>query len=209
MSRIMPTCLLIVAAAFLACQYNPFAHRFVTEEPDWLEVEGVYVMTFQSVVYGEDRDGLESDPPCIVVGEHNRYRAVRYPVIQRDNGDWRFVDSIDKTGDWRGDTVGSVGTNATSETKRYWGLRLDPHPIPRPELDADSLHAAAARGDNDAVGEILSKSSLLDYPRDPALGLNEGIFELIFTYGDGDAGQVLIFTKNDDETACRPEGAGD
>ena len=75
-------------------------------------------------------------------------------------------------------------------------------------MDADALHEAAARGDNEAVGEILSKSDWWNHPGDPALGSNEGVFELIFEYGDGDAGQALVFTKQNDGTACSPARTG-
>jgi hypothetical protein len=166
----------ITVALLTSCQYNPFAHRFVTEEPDWADVEGAYKLSLQTLVRS-DPSSFDKRHPCIELLPERRYSAVNFPSWERSDSGWRLVRQLSLSENWQGTITGGVSNgNRYSKT---WGIKLSPHPAGDPP---DRL------------------IDFFDHPGKPTLGRNKGRLELISTYGDGDAGDVLIFAR--EESGC-------
>ena len=168
--RKMRRCIQALAGLLVlaGCQYNPYAHRFVTEEPDWAELEGTFRLTWQTLT-SPDPAQFEGREPCIEIMPAGKFQAVNFPAWERHRGGWRLSSQRSIAGEWKGRITG--GVEIGDDYGRTWGIRLNPHPA----------------GDRPDAGWF-------DHPGDPSIGREDDQLQLIFTYGDPDAGAVAIFT---------------
>lgn len=158
---------------FAGCQYNPFAHRFLTREPSKNEVVGHYTLTEVYVDMVEsglsERIRASSKEPTITLNPDGTAILSAFPFFkaQEKAFDYEFVGLEDLTASWQISSVGGVSPGG-NDYKTVYGLRLV---LPD--------------------GTVLFDS--------PSLTGDEMVDGLIFTLYDGDQGQVLGFKKKNAE----------
>lgn len=163
-------CLLTVA-----CQYNPFAHRFLTREPSPDEVVGTYALHEVYVDMVEaglsERIRKASPPPSITLHANGTAVLKQFPLFEEldDSFDYKFIDFEDLDARWEISSAGSVSSGG-DDLKTAYGLRLT----------------------------LSDGRSLLD---PPTLTGETEVDGLIFTFYDGDQGQILGYQK----TAATPD----
>jgi len=168
-------------------QYNPFAHLYLTDEPDWCKVEGEYKLVWQNVTIV--RDPLEHvEAPTIRLMLNGRFESTGFPTWKANTGlQWEKAQSKVVVGSWSKTNPGVVSDGETSEW--YWGISFDPHP-------------AEAKGSMPALNDSGNRAFAEWYfhPGSPALAREDGILKLIFVYGDGDNGIGMVYEQQEDNS---------
>jgi len=146
---------------FLACQYDPHAHLYTTQEPQPADLPGHYALVTQTLT----RAGLAAlhGKPCdIELRADGTFTARNIPPWQSGPpGENFFSTLVSGSGRWRVDSVGAID-DGSRQLKTHWGIYLD-----------------SPAGKMEPVGLTGQK---------PPYGL-------IFTLGDPDSGDALIFEK--------------
>jgi hypothetical protein len=170
--------MLVVVA--IGCQYDPYAHLYVVEEPDWAEVEGEYVLAFQNLSRHEIWSS--NNAPRIRLMTGGRCEVNSFPVWRHTGAsNWDLVDSSALACNWGKTNPGSVW-NGESHL-RTWGVTLNPHP------------AGERQAPDPARGIETILDDFLNHPGSPTLARDEGVLMLVFNYGDPDAGRVMLFKR--------------
>jgi len=155
------------------CQYNPFAHRFLTREPSPDEVVGQYSLTEVYVDMVEsglsERIRGASSTPTITLHPDGTAILSGFPFFkeQEHTFDYKFTGFEDITARWEISSVGGVSSGG-DDYKKVYGLRL---------ILSD--------------GRVLFDS--------PSLTGDKKVDGLIFTLYDGDQGQILGYKKENAE----------
>jgi len=178
MSRLFrfPVLLLLILA--VGCQYNPFAHRFMTREPTTAEAVGTYDLT--EVYVDMVEAGLSEKIRQSKANTSLRLRAdgtaslVDFPVFEEGTNafDYRYTGLQSLDAQWKIISVGSVSSGG-NDSKTVYGIQF---------TFADSR-------------------KLFDWPTFTG---KDSVNGMIFTLYDGDQGQILGFKKRNAE----PDGAG-
>ncbi|MCB1095381.1 MAG: hypothetical protein KDN22_07345 [Verrucomicrobiae bacterium] len=170
MNRLLAITILVLLAG---CQYNPFAHRFLTREPSKNEVVGQYSLTEVYVDMVDsglsERIRAASTTPTITLHPNGTAILSGFPFFeeQENSFDYKFTGFEDLTASWEISSVGGVSSGG-DDYKTVYGLRLI-FPDGRLLFDSPSL-----TGDKTVDG-------------------------LIFTLYDGDQGQILGYKKTNAE----------
>jgi len=132
------TAITLLLANVTSCQYDPFAHLYLTERPEEHEIAGHYVLTEESLPALELTDLVAA----IKLDEDGSYTAVEFPVARKPRTlsaapGYRVTPPSNFDGTWSLQTLGSVDSGFGSEP--MWGLKFD-----SPELR--SAHLASKDG---------------------------------------------------------------
>jgi hypothetical protein len=155
--------------ALVGCQYNPFAHRFLTREPCVEEVVGTYCL--EEVYVDMVEDGLSAkirsheSKPTIILRSDGSFVMQAFPLFrEKEQGfDYTFEGFQDLVGCWKITAVGAV-SSGRDEAATVYGISL----------------------------ELPKKLGFLSFPN---LTGDETVDGMIFTLYDGDQGQVLGYKK--------------
>ncbi len=117
---------LIILILIVSCQYDPYAHKYVTEEPNESEFIGIYIFENQTIDYKitEFRNSETNDIviPKIEIKKNGTYLVVNFPVFENWNPTYTGV--ITNSGKWNKTTVGST-SDGMGELKSIWGINLN------------------------------------------------------------------------------------
>ncbi len=113
----------------ISCQYNPYAHKYTTIEPNESEIIGNYVFEKQTVDYNitEFKDALKNKTviPKIEIKSDGTYNVVHFPVFKTWNP--TFNGLITNSGKWNKTTIGSIDSG-NGELKEHWGMYFNELP---------------------------------------------------------------------------------
>ena len=116
----------LILILVISCQYDPYAHKYVTEEPIESEFIGVYVFEKQTVDYKitefKDTETNSIVIPKIEIKKDGTYQVVNFPVFE--NWDPIYTGLITNSGKWNKTTVSST-SDGMGELKSIWGLNLN------------------------------------------------------------------------------------
>jgi len=118
--------MILLGAVAAGCQYDPFAHRYVTTEPQAIEVAGTYVMTSQTMLSPAPAAlhlGSNRDAPRIRLDPGGRYEATGFPTWAEASLQWKLTGSVDGGGEWKIRWAGSVSNGWTD--KPYYGVDFE------------------------------------------------------------------------------------
>lgn len=109
----------------ISCQYDPYAHKYTTSEPNDYELIGSYVFEKQTIDY----DLIEfNDPvtkqlviPKIKINPDGTYEVIHFPNFTTWNP--TFSGLISAKGEWVKTTIGSIG-GGSSDLKDHWGMHF-------------------------------------------------------------------------------------
>ncbi len=138
---------ILVLTLLAGCHYNPYAHLFTTTQPKQEDVAGSYSLTKQTIALG-GLGFLEGQQCVVALRGDGTFSVTNLPTwtepYSPTNG--QFVASINATGRWSCDTVGTVSNG--SGYQRYWGVRFS---------DADTqLDSLALTGKTVPYGLIMT-----------------------------------------------------
>lgn len=153
-SKLIVLIVFILVIILFKCQHDPYAHRYLTEEPNQEDVVGVYQLVEQTVMEG-DLGFLEGDQSTIELYEDSTYQVVNFPDWMNTDEQDSVPELVTTSGTWYIDKVGSI-YHGNDDSEDAWGIRFS---------------------------EISSAHLTNDQPP----------YGLIFTYGDPDAGEVMIY----------------
>ena len=154
--------LIIILAIISSCQYDPYAHRFTTKEPEKSELFGIYIFNIQTVdnsIKEFKNENGEIITPEIIIKSNGEFETKNIPYFK--GFPLIFSGLISKKGKWVKDVLGAVDVGK-KENLKHWGIHLIEMPT---ELKGAGL---------------MNKK----YP-----------YDIIFTFGDPDQGEVMIFKK--------------
>jgi hypothetical protein len=160
----------------MGCQYNPFAHRFMTREPTTAEAVGTYDLTevYVDMVEPGLSEKIRSSEAksSVLLRADGTASLVNFPLFEestnRFNYRFRGFQSIEAR--WKVTSVGSVSSGG-DDLKTVYGIDF-----------------------------MLSDSKkLFDWPTFTG---KEAVDGLILTLYDGDQGQILGFKKR----TAKPDG---
>lgn len=122
MRRHRAIALAVVITGLLACQYNPFAHLYITTPLDASEVYGTYRLRASYVYFPTPETVGHEDAPSILLMADGRFVALQVPEWMASR---EFSSSalVDYTGEWRLEAVGRVVSGRSSEP--YYGVVFD------------------------------------------------------------------------------------
>jgi hypothetical protein len=116
--------LLIVAMALVGCQYDPFANRYTTRQPDATNVAGRYELAMQTVT-AQGLAALAGRQCFVELRDDGTFTAANIPPWVIDAPAPNFFSTLASgSGTWRIDKVGSLDTGWGKLTP-IWGVHLD------------------------------------------------------------------------------------
>ena len=156
------TILILLLLIISSCQYDPYAHKLTTNEPEKSELIGEYIFNTQTVDNSIKEFKTENGKvviPKIIIKPNGEFEVENIPYFKGFPPE--YDGQITKKGKWTKDVLGAVDIGK-KENLKHWGIHLIEMPI---ELKGAGL---------------MNKK----YP-----------YDLIFTFGDPDQGEVMIFKK--------------
>ncbi len=120
---------LLLLTILISCQYDPYAHKYLTEEPNESELVGTYVFENQTVNYEilefKNSETKKTVIPKIKIKQNGTYQVINFPVFENWNPTYSGL--ITNSGKWNKATVGST-SSGTDELKSIWGIYLNELP---------------------------------------------------------------------------------
>jgi|AntDeeMinimDraft_5_1070356.scaffolds.fasta_scaffold03609_3 hypothetical protein len=115
----------LILTILTSCQYDPYAHKYTTTEPEKSNLVGTYIFEKQTVDYDitEFKDSLSNRTviPKIKIKSNGIYKVVNLPVFE--TFDPTFIGLVTQTNEWKISTVGSIG-DGNGDLKKHWGIYL-------------------------------------------------------------------------------------
>jgi hypothetical protein len=176
MSRLFSIPLFLMLILAVGCQYNPFAHRFMTREPTTAEAVGTYDLTevyVDMVEAGLNEKIRKSDAKSsILLRADGTASLVNFPFFEEGTNtfDYRFKGFQSIEARWKITSVGSVSSGG-DDLKTVYGIDFT----------------------------LSDSRKLFDWP---TFSGKDSVDGMIFTLYDGDQGQILGFKKR----SAEPDG---
>lgn len=101
----------IAASAVLSCQYNPFAHEFVTTEPRSADLPGEYVLDDESIAMLSRSYHVAAPLARLTLNLDGSFRITSVPSC------WRASSSCNTTED-------AAGRWAVAKHQTWWAVQL-------------------------------------------------------------------------------------
>jgi hypothetical protein len=115
----------LMATIFAGCQYDPYAHKYTTEEPRNSDLIGTYIIENQTVDL-QIKDFKDSTgktvAPKIEILQDGKYKVENLPYFK--GFDPIFSGLITTEGTWDKTIVGGIG-DGNGNIKKHWGMRLN------------------------------------------------------------------------------------
>src|SRR5687768_14296301 len=114
---------LLAVLSIAACQYNPHAHSYTTEEPAPGDVAGVYRLTSATLLHTDFSKVAKRS--CLVrLNADGTFDATNVPPDSLEPPGPKFIERLmSGSGTWRIAPVGAVGNGWKS--RRVWGVYFD------------------------------------------------------------------------------------
>ena len=153
----------IILLTFISsCQYDPYAHKLTTKEPEKSELLGEYIFDTQTVdnsIKEFKNENGEIITPKIIIKSNGEFETKNIPYFKGFPPIYNGL--VSKKGKWIKDVLGAIDIGK-KENLKHWGIHLTQMPT--------ELKGAGLMNEK--------------YP-----------YDLIFTFGDPDQGEVMIFKK--------------
>lgn len=108
----------------IGCQYNPYAHLYLTEKPTQESIVGTYQFDFQTLSDKIDGEKLKQRNSRIVLHSDQTYQIHKLPNFKEiDVLNYTYDQSVSLSGTWYLETIGSV-SNGGDHSEKYWGVIL-------------------------------------------------------------------------------------
>lgn len=153
---------ILILTILVSCQYDPYAHKLTTSEPEKSELIGKYIFNSQSVnssIKNFENENGKTVKPTITIKSNGEFEIENIPYFKGFPP--KYSGLISKKGKWEKDVLGAIDVGK-KENLKHWGIHLIEMPT---ELKGAGL---------------MNKK----HP-----------YDLIFTFGDPDQGEVMIFKK--------------
>lgn len=168
-SRFWNTLIFLMLILAVGCQYNPFAHRFMTREPTTAEAAGTYDLAevFVDIIEAGLSEKIRNSKvkSSILLHVDGTASLVNFPFFEEGTNafDYRFDGVKTINGRWAITSAGSVSSGG-DDIKTVYGIKFS----------------------------FTDSRELFDQP---TLTGRDSVDGMIFTLGDGDEGQILGFKK--------------
>ncbi|HYV93804.1 MAG TPA: hypothetical protein VE978_18655 [Chitinophagales bacterium] len=122
--------IVLIATIFSSCQYDPYAYKYTTEEPNNSDLIGTFIFEQQTVDFGikEFKDSItgENVIPKIEIYKDGNYEVEYLPYFK--GFDPHFERLITMNGTWEKSIVGGM-QDRSGTLRNHWGIRLNGLPI--------------------------------------------------------------------------------
>lgn len=112
----------------VSCQYDPYAHLYITEKPTIESAVGTYQFDFQTLSDQLDNEKLKQRKSRIVLSPNQTFHIYKLPYFKEvDVFNHKYDRSITTSGTWKIEVIGSV-SNGGDHSENYWGIVLESVP---------------------------------------------------------------------------------
>lgn len=120
--------LTLILITFSSCQYDPYAHKYTTEEPQNINLAGTYIFKNQTIEY--NRKEYQNSKKVKIIPKIRLYKNGTFEVENLPhykNWEAEYIGLISQKGKWKIDVIGNVDNG--NELIKFWGIRLKGLPI--------------------------------------------------------------------------------
>jgi hypothetical protein len=112
----------------MSCQYDPYAHLYLTKEPTKKNVVGVYKFKFQTMDSSIDDEKIKKRNTKITIFSDQTYSVDKLPYFKEiDVFNYTYDRSVSFSGTWKIETLGTVSYGG-DHSEKHWGIILESAP---------------------------------------------------------------------------------